>query len=160
MNPDETLRTEACARSPFKNVRLHALQRLMEEDHPRLPHLLLDLLGDPEPEVQLDAIRVAGSRGCKETLPLLLELLHSAQEPLAIEAAVALGELGHYGDVAPPGEEPPSPLQPQAPSEPAMGEWTFYVLFLVLSAGLFLSGYLFRLQLEDTPPSPKASQSP
>ncbi len=96
----------------------------------------------------MGAVRVAGALDCKETLPALLDLLRTADEPVAVQAAVSLGELGHYGDVAPDLEDPTEP--PRAvETGAAMSPLTFYVLFAVLSAGLFMSGYLFRVQMEE-----------
>ncbi len=146
----EADRVESCARSPFRNVRLYALEKIAQEGHPKASALVLSLLRDPEPAVQLEAVRTAGILGCHDAAPILVDLLNSADEPVALQAAVSLGELGHHGDLTrePQGDhELPAP-QTDSSSEP-MSELTFYLLFFVLSAGLFMSGYLYHAEMSD-----------
>jgi HEAT repeat protein len=150
--PEELARIEACARSPFRAVRLFALERLGSEGHPRLGELLLRLLQDPDLAVRLEAVRVAGVSGCRDALPVLLDLLNCADETVALQAAVSLGELGYYGEL---GSQTLVPSTEASAQPPRMTETTFYLLFVILSAGLFLSGYLFHAQL-DSNESPAA----
>ncbi len=154
--PDELARVEACARSPFRAVRLFALERLSYDGHPRLGELLLRLLQDPDLAVRLEAVRVAGVSGCRDALPVLLELLNCADETVALQAAVSLGELGYYGEL---GSEAIVPELPPSSRPAHMSDATFYLLFVVLSAGLFLSGYLFHAQLQGNEP-PGAALTP
>lgn len=149
MDSAEAARIESCARSPFKNLRLHALERLLTDFHPNAGALLLILLGDVDPAVQVEAVRAAGALQCREALPRLLELLHSGLEPVALQAAVTLGELGHYGE---PDPESPAPAATEPPPEAPLAPANFYVLFALLSLGIFLSGYLFRMEMEALPP--------
>ncbi|MBI4871180.1 MAG: HEAT repeat domain-containing protein [Candidatus Riflebacteria bacterium] len=144
-SPHDRARIEACARSPFRAVRLHALEKLGAESHPRLAELLASLLRDPDGGIRLEAVRVAGATRCRDVQGILLELLNSDDETVALQAAVSLGELGYYGELS-PGQQMSSsaPLAQQAPMHPVL----FYALFAILCAGLFLSGYFFRAQME------------
>lgn len=153
--PDELARIEACARSPFRAVRLFALERLASDGHPRLGELLLRLLQDADLAVRLEAVRVAGVSGCRATLPVLLELLNCADETIALQAAVSLGELGYYGEL---GSEALVPELSPSSGQARMSDVAFYALFVVLSAGLFLSGYLFHAQLQDEGPAAAATK--
>ena len=154
----DSARIEACARSPFKNLRLYALEKLLQDDHPSRDAILLELIRDREPAVTAEAVRVAGILQCDAALPGLLELLHSGDELVAVQAAVSLGEIGYYGDVAPEALEPEPVSSPPTVGAPqALDTVTFYILFVLFSAGLFFSGYLFRSQMD--PGVPPAAHS-
>lgn len=143
-------RVESCARSPFRNVRLYALEKIAQERHPKASGLVLSLLRDPDSAVQLEAVRTAGILQCREAAPILVDLLNSAEESVALQAAVSLGELGHHGELTRETQSDHEPASPQADSSPEpMSELTFYLLFFVLSAGLFMSGYLYHAEMSD-----------